>query len=119
MKNSNSRLRDGDTVQTEWSQISYDLWCRESAAQFVSFPEKRIVDLYEVVRSVIADDLTPAEQAAVRLHWYNGLSVSDAARQEGVSRACMYRSLNRGKEKIRLVLKHLIDSEVYRIPAEM
>lgn len=119
MKNSfNPRMREGDEVNTEWSQFSYEAWCRENAAQFVSYPEKRVVDLYEVVRSVIEKDFSPVEQRAAVLHWYKGLSVAKAAEKEGTSTANMYKSLARGKEKIRLVLKHLIDCEEYRVPVD-
>lgn len=120
MKNSNfnSKLREGDSVQTEWSQISYDLWCREKAAEFITFPERRVIDLYKVVRSVIENDLSSVEQRAAKLHWYEGMSVAEAAKLEGTSTANMYKALSRGKEKIRLVLKHLIDSEEYRIPID-
>ena len=119
MKNNlNPRMREGDDVNTEWSQASYEAWCRENAAQFISFPEKRVVDLYKVVRSVIENDFSPVEQRAAVLHWYKGLSVAAAAEKEGTSIANMYRALSRGKEKIRLVLKHLIDCEEYRIPVD-
>ncbi|MBQ2813163.1 MAG: sigma-70 region 4 domain-containing protein [Clostridia bacterium] len=120
MKNSscNPRMRQGDDVSTEWSQASYEAWCRKNAAEFISFPEKRVVDLYEVMRSVIKNDFSPVEQRAAVLHWYKGLSVAAAAKKEGTSTANMYRALARGKEKIRLVLKHLIDCEEYRIPVD-
>lgn len=111
-------MREGDDVNTEWSQASYEAWCRENAAEYVSFPEKRVVDLYGVVRSVIEKDFTPAEKRAAVLHWYRELSVAEAAEKEGTSTANMYRALARGKEKIRLVLKHLIDCEEYRIPVD-
>ena len=81
-------------------------------------PEKRVVDLYKVVRSVIENDFSPVEKRAAVLHWYRGLSVAAAAEMEGTSTANMYRALARGKEKIRLVLKHLIDCEEYRLPID-
>ncbi len=120
MKNSNCnpRMREGDDVNTEWSQVSYEMWCRENAVDFISFPEKRVVDLYNVVRSVIENDFSTIEKRAAVLHWYKGLSVAAAAKQEGTSTANMYRALARGKEKIRLVLKHLIDCEEYKIPVD-
>ena len=83
MKNSfNPRMREGDEVNTEWSQASYEAWCRENAAQFITFPEKRVVDLYKVVRSVIENDFSPVEKKAAVLHWYKGLSVAAAAEKD-------------------------------------
>ena len=113
--NSNPRLREGDEVQTEWSKFSYDLWCREQAQEYLCVPGMKIVDLYEVVRSVIEKDFSPAEQFAAKLHWYEGLSVNQVAEQAQVSNANIYKALSRGKEKIRLVLKHLIDCKEFTI----
>ena len=90
--NSNPRMREGDDVNTEWSQASYEAWCRENAAEYITYPEKRVVDLYRVVRSVIENDFSPVEQRAAVLHWYKGLSVAAAAeRKEQAQPICTER----------------------------
>ncbi len=108
-----SKIREGDNVQTEWSAVSYDLWCRCRAQEFTVDPRLRIVDLYSVLHSVIEKDFTPAERDAAQLHWFNGMSVSAAAVELGTSTANIYKALARGKEKIRLVLKHIINSKEF------
>lgn len=117
MKNSNgvSTLHDdGGNTQSEWSKISFDIWCREQAKEFVTVPGLRVVDLYKVVRSVIEQDLSSTERTAATMCWLEGKSAAAAAEKTGTSTANIYKALSRAKDKLRLVLKHLIDSEEYR-----
>ena len=119
MKNDKTaRLKDGDEVQTEWSAVAYDLWRASMAQEYIPHDEMRVVNLYDVVNSVIEADFTPAEQAAARLHWFEGFSVNCTAKKLGTSTSNIYKALNRGKEKLRLVLKHIFYSEVYKTELE-
>lgn len=109
-----AKLDVGETIENEWSQLSYDLWCRQQAQKCIVFPETRVVNLSELVRSVIENDLTQTEKSVTRLHWYDGLSVEKTAEKIGLSRTSVYRALNRSEEKIKLVVKHVIDCENYK-----
>ncbi len=114
-----TKLRDSDEVRTEWSAVSYSLWCANQAQEYTVHEEMRVVNLYDIINSVISEDFTPAEQAAAELHWFEGLSVNLTAKQLGTSTANIYKALARGKEKIRLVLKHIFYSEVYKTELEI
>ena len=117
-KNVCPSVREGDTIENEWSRVSYDLWCREQACDFVKVPGVKIVDTYAVVRSVITNDLTPAEREAVVLRWYRRMSVSQIAVRTGTSTSNVYNTLSRATDKLRNVLKHLIPFEDYRIETD-
>ena len=109
------RVREGDTIETEWSQVSYDGWCREQAQQFVTTPGLKVVDIYAVVRSVIEKDLSQAEREITLLRRFNNLSVRKIAARKGTSVSNVYSTLERAEEKIRLVLKHLVVFEDYTV----
>ncbi len=108
-------IREGDTVNTEWSQISYNLWCAQKHIQLRTVPGMRIVNLYEVVDSVIENDLTDTERTAVQLHYFEGLSINRTAQQMSTSYSNTHAALKRAEKKLKHVLKHIIDSEEYKI----
>lgn len=112
--NIGSETFESEIMQAELSRISFDLWNREQAKEFELVPGLRVVDLYKVVRSVIENDFSDSERSAALRCWFEGKSAADAAKEIGTSRANVYKALARGKEKVRLVLKHLIDCEEYR-----
>lgn len=109
-----SKLREGDTVETEWSQVSYDRWCRAKAGSTESLPGMRIVNLYEVVRSVIEQDLSPSERKVALMRWYDNMSARQIASVTGTSTTNVYKTVSRVNGKIKLVLKHIINCEEYK-----
>lgn len=113
MKSSNLTFPESEnTADAVWQKISYELWSSKQSVQHLPSPDKRIVDLYAVVRSVINNDLSESEQLTLMLYWFDGLSVEETAQKSGVSKFVVYHSLNRAKEKIRHVLKHIVDCEI-------
>lgn len=107
-------LREGDTVTTEWSKVSYDRWCAESHAQYTVVPGMRLVNIYEIVDSVIENDLSDTERTAVILHYFEGKSKKQTAQIMGTSYSNAHAALKRAEKKLHLILKHLIDCEEYK-----
>lgn len=107
-------VRDGDTILTEWSQISYDRWCRAKDVAYITVKGTRIVNLYEVVNSIIDNDLTEPERIAAKLFYYEGLSKSQIAARTGTTSPNVHAALSRAEKKLYNVLKHLIDCEEYK-----
>lgn len=107
-------IREGDSVNTEWSKISYDRWCAQQHVQLRTVPGMRIVNIYEVVDSVIENDLTDTEKSAVLLHYFEGLSINRTAQRMSTSYSNAHAALKRAEKKLKLVLKHIIDSEEYK-----
>lgn len=107
-------IREGDSINTEWSKISYDRWCAQQHVQLRTVPGMRIVNIYEVVDSVIENDLTDTEKSAVQLHYFEGLSINRTAQRMSTSYSNAHAALKRAEKKLKLVLKHIIDSEEYK-----
>ena len=107
-------LKEGDTVTTEWSKISYDRWCAESHAQYTVVPGMRLVNIYKIVDSVIENDLSETERKAVTLHYFEGRSKMQTAQIMGTSYSNTHAALKRAEKKLHLILKHIIDCEEYK-----
>ena len=116
--NSNPAIREGDTIMTEWSKISYERWCADNQVEYQAVPGTRIVNLYEVVDSIIENDLTEAEQTAAKLYYFEGFSIKRIARILGTSYSNAHAAIKRSEKKLKLVLKHLIDCEEYKIETD-
>ena len=116
--NSNPAIREGDTIMTEWSKISYERWCADNQVEYQAVPGTRIVNLYEVVDSIIENDLTEAEQTAAKLYYFEGFSIKRIARILGTSYSNAHAAIKRAEKKLKLVLKHLIDCEEYKIETD-
>lgn len=101
-----------DSRDAALQKLSYELWKKNQCARYSISPEKRTVDIYAVVRSVIENDLSDSERFAVHCYWYEGRTISSIAQRMSVSHSAVYHTLDRAKQKIRFVLKHIIDCEV-------
>lgn len=110
----NPAVNEGDCIENEWSQVSYELWCRKKDAAYTTVAGLRIVNLYEVVNSVIDNDLSEAERNAARMYYFDGLSKSQIAAATGTTCPNVHAALSRAEKKLRCVLKHLIDCEEYK-----
>lgn len=109
-----SRSYESETEQSELTRLAFDLWSSEQAREYETVPGLRVVNIYKVVRSVIENDLTEIEKTAAVCCLIDGRSAAAAAALTGTSKANIYKAITRAKEKIRLVLKHLIDCEEYK-----
>ena len=115
----NPAVHEGDCIENEWSQVSYDRWCRRKDGACTTVAGLRIVNLYEVVNSVIENDLTDAERNAARLFYFDGLTKSQIAARTGTTCPNVHAALSRAEKKLRNVLKHLIDCEEYKKEEEI
>ncbi len=111
---SNPSIREGDEIATEWSKISYDRWCADNHLSFRTVPGVRIISIYDVVNSVIENDLSEAERSAITLHFFEGYSITNIAREMNTSYSNVHAAIKRAEKKIRLVLKHIINCEEYK-----
>ena len=107
------RIRDGETIENDWSQAAYDSWCRELDRGFSLVPGVKAVDLYAVVRSVIETELNPVERNVIRMRYYDRLPVNEIARQSNTRSTNIYNTLARAHKKIERVLRHLVYFEDY------
>ncbi len=116
MKNttSNPAVREGDEIATEWSKISYDRWCADNHLSFRTVPGVRIISIYDVVDSVIENDLSETEKSAILLHFFEGYSITHTAQKMNTSYSNAHAALKRAEKKIRFVLKHIINCEEYK-----
>mgnify|MGYP003299467610 CR=1 FL=1 len=112
--NTSPAIHEGDCIENEWSRISYEQWCRKKDAPYTVIKGTRIVNLYEVVNSVIEQDLTEAERTAVKLFYFENYSKSQIASHIGTTCPNVHSALIRGEKMLYSVLKPLIDCEVYK-----
>ena len=110
----NPSIREGDEIATEWSKISYDRWCADNHLSFRTVPGVRIISLYDVVESVIENDLSETEKSAVMLHFFEGYTIKHTAHKMNTSYSNVHAALKRAEKKLRLVLKHVINCEEYK-----
>lgn len=110
----NPSIREGDEIATEWSKISYDRWCADNHLSFRTVPGVRIISLYDVVDSVIENDLSETEKSAVMLHFFEGYTIKHTAHKMNTSYSNVHAALKRAEKKLRHVLKHVINCEEYK-----
>ena len=110
----NPSIREGDEIASEWSKISYDRWCADNHLSFRTVPGVRIISLYDVVESVIENDLSETEKSAVMLHFFEGYTIKHTAHKMNTSYSNVHAALKRAEKKLRLVLKHVINCEEYK-----
>ncbi|MBO5361279.1 MAG: hypothetical protein J6B25_10640 [Clostridia bacterium] len=111
---SNPSIREGDEITTEWSKISYDRWCADNHLSFRTVPGIRIISLYDVVDSVIENDLSETEKSAIMLHFFEGYTIKRTAHEMNTSYSNAHAALKRAEKKLTLVLKHIINCEEYK-----
>lgn len=112
---SNPSIREGDEIITEWSKVSYDRWCADNHLSYRKVPGVRIISLYDVVDSVIENDLSETEKSAIMLHFFEGYTIKRTAHEMNTSYSNAHAALKRAEKKLRLVLKHIINCEEYKV----
>lgn len=110
----NPSIREGDEIITEWSKVSYERWCAANHVSFRTVPGIRIISIYDVVDSVIENDLTETERSAVTLHFFEGYTIKRTAHEMNTSYSNAHAALKRAERKLQLVLKHIINCEEYK-----
>ncbi len=70
---------------------------------------KRKAELYALVRRVIKNELEPDQQEIVRLHWYEGKSLSEISDILGIDRSTVFRKEKKINEIIYDKLKYAVE----------
>lgn len=69
---------------------------------------KREVDMALLLEKAIVSELTENERAAVRMHWFNGESLTAISQKRGISPAAVKKTLDRAQEKLERVLSYAV-----------
>lgn len=89
---------------------AFALWqskSNESADEYTL--RKRKAELYALVRKVIRNELDPRRQEIVRLHWYEGKSLTEVAEILGLDKSVVYRADKKINEIIYDKLKYALE----------
>ena len=82
--------------------------CKECETPAAFAWRKREVDLALLLEYAIENELTETERGIVEDKWYNSMSMSQIARNRGVSAAAVRKTSERAIEKLESVLKYII-----------
>ncbi len=69
---------------------------------------KREVDMALLLERAIEKELTDAERSVVKLHWFDGKSITDISQMNGVTPVAVKRMLKRSQEKLERVLSYAV-----------
>lgn len=69
---------------------------------------KREVDMALLLERAIEKELTDAERSVVKLHWFDGKSISDISQMNGVTPPAVKKTLKRSQEKLERVLSYAV-----------
>ncbi len=72
--------------------------------------------LYNVVKEIIANELTAQEQQIVKAYWYDELSIGEIEEKLKISRAKAYRLLDSAKKKLDMAMKYVLYYEENLVP---
>ena len=95
--------------ETAMAQLAYTDWERagaETMAEYIS--RRRTVDLASLVRQVIDEELTDAQQTAIRMRYYENRTPLEIARHMHVGKATAVHTIERAEERIRRFLKYVV-----------
>lgn len=78
----------------------------ESPAEYAW--RKREVDMALLMERAIEKELTDSEKSIVRMHWYDGKSVSEISEIKRITSPAVKKSLKRSQEKLERVLSYAV-----------
>lgn len=82
--------------------------CKECEAPAAYAWRKREVDMSLLLEKAIENELTETERNVVEDKWYNSLSLSQIARNRGITPAAVKHTSERALEKLERVLKYVV-----------
>ncbi|MBQ8763957.1 MAG: helix-turn-helix domain-containing protein [Clostridia bacterium] len=82
--------------------------CKECETPAAYAWRKREVDMSLLLEKAIENELTENERAVVTDKWYNSLSLTQIARNRGISPAAVKHTSERALEKLEKVLKYVV-----------
>ncbi|MBQ7295914.1 MAG: helix-turn-helix domain-containing protein [Clostridia bacterium] len=105
-----------DKVDYETAQIQYDSWAAKKCETLDEFLlRKRKIELINLVRKVLENELNENDKELVRLHWYEGKSVTEAANILSCSKSSVSKRLEKINSIVYDKLKYAIE---YRFGAD-
>ncbi len=82
--------------------------CMECEAPAAYAWRKREVDMSMLLEKAIENELTETEKSVVEDRWFNSLSMSQIARNRGISPAAVKHTCERALEKLEKVLRYVV-----------
>jgi DNA-directed RNA polymerase specialized sigma subunit len=99
-----------DAVDQETAKMQYDRWVAEKSETLDEFMlRKRKIELNNLVKKVIEEELSETEKQIVRLHWYEEKSLTYIAGKLNINKATVSRKLDRITETVYEKLKYAIE----------
>ena len=98
------------TADVENASLAFSLWQgtqHETVDEYLL--RKRKVELCCLVKKVIKNELSETDREIVRLHWYNGNSITDTAKVLGIDRSNVSRRLDKINDIIYDKLKYALE----------
>ncbi|MBO7319767.1 MAG: helix-turn-helix domain-containing protein [Clostridia bacterium] len=98
------------TADYENAALAFSLWQgtqHETVDEYLL--RKRKIELNCLVKKVISNELSDLDREIVRLHWYNGNSITDTAKVLGIDRSKVSRRLDKINDTIYDKLKYAME----------
>ncbi len=84
---------------------------------------KRDVDMCELLRIAMAEQLSDTERKTLELHWFDGISIAEIARRIDINSSAVSRTLDRAERKLHSALRlavlyqHNLETQPELVPA--
>ncbi len=89
--------------------VAYSRWVRSEAEDADTYVRRRkVIDLAQIVRSVIENDLTESQRTMIRMHYFENLSVTQIADKTQVSLSSVVKTIRRAEENIRHAVQYVV-----------
>lgn len=89
--------------------VAYSQWVRSDAEDADTYVRRRkMIDLAQIVHSVIENELTDVQQAMIRYRYYENLSATQIAEQTHVSLSAVVKTLQRAEEKVQHAMQYVV-----------
>lgn len=99
-----------DRIDIETAKSQYDSWAAKKSETLDEFLlRKRKMELNNLVKKVIENELSENEKEIVRLHWYGGKKLTEIAKLLGVNKATISKKLDKINDIVYEKLKYAIE----------
>lgn len=99
-----------DRIDIETAKSQYDAWAAKKYETLDEFLlRKRKMELNNLVKKVIDNELSESEKEIVRLHWYDGKNLTQTAKELGITKATVSKKLSKINDIVFDKLKYAIE----------
>lgn len=103
-------LTSFDRIDIETAKGQYDRWAAKKCETLDEFLlRKRKIELNNLVKKVIENELSETEKEIVKLHWYENKNITETAEALGINKATVSKKLDKINDKIYEKLKYAIE----------